>query len=83
LPWTAWKTGQPVADPAKRESQDCVKIDKTGTWDEGDCTKAFAFACQKSPGTSTLSTVTDGSTEENTASTETAGCLIKYYIRKI
>ena len=44
-PFTAWKTGQPAADTIA--SQDCVRTDTNGKWDDVGCsTKKFNYACQ-------------------------------------
>ena len=44
-PFTSWKAGQPAADTVA--SQDCVRTDSSGKWDDVGCsTKKFNYACQ-------------------------------------
>ena len=45
--YTDWKTGQPVADEAKRQKQDCVKLDKTLSYDDASCDKPKNYVCEK------------------------------------
>ena len=42
-----FKDGQPVADEAKRQKQDCIKIDKTLNWDDSNCANTMTYACEK------------------------------------
>ena len=44
--FTAWKPNQPSATSATRDTQDCVKTDKKGKWDEVACNSAKNYACQ-------------------------------------
>ena len=42
-----FKDGQPVANSAKRQKQDCIKVDKTGNWDDSNCENTMTYACEK------------------------------------
>merc|ERR1711936_1295169 len=46
-PCDDFKDGQPVADEAKRQKQDCIKIDKTLNWDDSNCANTMTYACEK------------------------------------
>ena len=46
-PFTAWKTGQPLADDTTRGNQKCVRVDSNGVWDDVGCNGDKNYACQK------------------------------------
>ena len=45
--FTAWKAGQPGL--SSHGSQDCVRSDSDGLWDDLGCSKELNYACQLPP----------------------------------